>query len=231
MALGIASFRRSRKEETKPQESPPKEPPAQSSTEAVGAKQIGATVERLKVIRSRLRNNKSVETWRLAYQSLPNVLAGINSRAKDVEKNRANLLLKGEDPDSLLRQLAQERCQAEQNLKDLKAAALRQLDSIYGEYVAAVNEVSPGIWKEWQRLRKELLAMLERWGDFGEQLGAPVVSLAKETDQFNTDFSGVRQIIPGAGAIQAPVRVPRLGRGWDWGTYKKVVLKIRQWLI
>ena len=38
-------------------------------------------------------------------------------------------------------------------------------------------------------------------------------------------------VLPGAGPLQAPVQVPRLGRGWDWDTFKKVVVGIQQWFI
>ena len=231
MALSVFGLRKGNRSVETPQESVQKEPPAQSSAEAVGVKQIGAVVEKLKTIRARLRNNKRVEAWRAAEHGISDALYTINLKASNLAKNRAQFLLEGRDPDTELRRVGEEKKQAEQNVADLKAAALREISSIHGQCAAAVNEVSPAIWKQWRQFRKDLLTMLELYGDLDERLGVPVASLAREAEQFNTAFGDVRRDMPSSGSLQAPVQVPRLGRGWDWDTFNKVVVAIRQWLV
>ena len=231
MALSISGWRKGNKSAETTEVPAQTESPAQSSAEAVGVKQIGAVVEKLKTIRARLRNNKRVEAWRAAEQGISDALYTINLKASNLAKNRAQFLLEGRDPDTELRRVGEEKKQIEQNVKDLKAAALRELGCVHREYATIVNAVAPIIWNEWRQLRKELLAMLERWGDFDERLGVPVASLAREAEQFNTAFGDVRRDMPSSGSLQAPVQVPRLGRGWDWDTFNKVVVAIRQWLV
>lgn len=235
MALSISRWRKGNRLAETPQESPQQEPPVRAEAgdtpALVTAKEIVAAAEKIKAIRPRLRNNARVEAWKVARLGLSRALADIDLRAKDMEKNRADLLLNDRDPDSLLRQLAQEKRQTEQNLENLKVAALQELSSIHGQCAAAVNEVSSAVWKQWRQFRKDLLTTLELYGDLDERLGVPVASLAREAEQFNTAFGDVRRDMPGSGSLQAPVQVPRLGRGWDWGTFNKVVVAIRQWLV
>lgn len=235
MALGIASFRRSRKEEIKPQESAPQEPLTQPEATdpltPLTAKEIAAAVEKLKSIRSRLRNNKKVEAAKLAVQQLPNVLATINSKANHAQKNRGQLFLNGQDPDAMLRNLSEEKRQAEESAAALKVGALEELRNIYHEHNAVAGVVSSRAWKEWQTFRKDLLSFVGRYGDLGARLGLPVGLLAQEVENFNSEFNRAQLVIPDSGATKPPVRVPRLGRGYSWNEFQKVVHAIKTWLI
>lgn len=231
MPLSISGWRKGKKPVETPQEPVRQEPLAQPGAPApLKAEEISATTERLKKLRKRLQRNGAVEAYRLAKRSLPHVVSGIEARATAVSKGRGRLLVAGSNPDQLIRGLGEERRRAEENVVKLKTAALEDLQKLREEYSSEAGAICSRAWQEWSAFRRELFDFIARYGDLDIRLGTPMEVLGREVSEFNDQFK-LRSMIPNGGAIQPPIRVPRLGRGWSWRDFGKVVNAIKAWLI
>ncbi len=230
MPLSISGWRKGNKPAETTAAAAQTEPLVQPKPVPLKAEEISATTERLKKIRKRLMGSRAIESYRAARLSLPHVVSEIEARASSVSRSRGKLLVDGNNPDQLIRGLGEERRRADENVAKLKTAALEELQKFREQYSSEAGAICSRAWQEWSAFRRELFDFIARYGDLDARLGTPMEVLGREVSEFNDQFK-LRSMIHNGGAIQPPIRVPRLGRGWSWRDFDKVVNAIRGWLI
>ena len=162
----------------------------------------------------RTKARPAVDRFKLLKGSLPMRLGDIDLRIAETNKNRAELLVSGGVPDAELKTIGSQKEELRKEVKAAERQAFEVLGAVVERFRAEAVRLGGPMWSQWNEIRRDALALLDRLEGLDQHLGLPAEKLSRIAEKFVEEAQSLQYTLPSAPPIPR-IRTPRIGSRAD----------------